>query len=229
MKTVGIIGGLGPEATAKFYLDLVSACSKQDQQGRPSILIYSVPLPIEVEKECIIDAQNVEKCIPFLIKAARTLEKGGADFLVMPCNSLHVFIKEIREAVNIPVLSIIDETIKNLKTQNIKEVGILATSITINKNLYKNQLNDNGINQVALEGIEQTRLGKIIYNLVIGRHTRSDKQLLKKITEILINKGIKTIILACTDLQLLAPFNHGIKIIDTMQILADAVVREMIE
>lgn len=228
MKTVGIIGGLGPEATAKFYLEIISACSNRGEQTHPPILIYSVPLPLQIEKECIIKAQNEESCIPFLIQAAKTLERGGADFLVMPCNSLHVFIEEIRKAVKIPVLSIVEETVKFLKNHNIKQVGILATSITINRRLYKSQLNDRGINEVIPNDQDQAKLGQIIYNLVIGKYTNEDKQAFDEIIKSLLEKEIKSIILACTDLQLLTPQHTDIKIFDTMQILVNATVQEMI-
>lgn len=228
MRTVGIIGGLGPEATSKFYLEIISACSNRDEQIHPPILIYSVPLPLQIEKECIVKGQSEEKCIPYLIQAAKTLEQGGADFLVMPCNSLHVFIEEIRRAVKIPVLSIVEETVKFLKTQNIKEVGILATSITINRELYKSQLNTQGINEVIPNEQDQAKLGQIIYNLVIGKYTNADKQAFDEIIKSFLEKGVKSIILACTDLQLLTPQHPKIKIYDTMQILVNSTINEMV-
>lgn len=228
MKTVGIIGGLGPEATAKFYLEIISACSNRGEQAHPPILIYSVPLSLQIEKECIVKGQSEEKCVPYLIQAAKTLEQGGADFLVMPCNSLHVFIEEIRKAVKIPVLSIVEETIKFLKSQNIKQVGILATSITINRGLYKSQLKAQSINEVTPNDQDQAKLGQIIYNLVIDKYTDGDKQIFDEIIESLVNKKVESIILACTDLQLLASRHTKVKIFDTMQILVDATVQEII-
>lgn len=228
MKTAGIIGGLGPEATTKFYLEIISACLNRGEHIHPPILIYSVPLPLQIEKECIVKGQSEEKCIPFLIQAAKTLELGGADFLVMPCNSLHVFIDKIRQAVKIPVLSIIEETVKFLKKQNIKDVGILATSITINRGLYKLKLNGHDIKEIVPDNQDQARLGQIIYNLVIGTYTNTDKQAFDEITNNLIKKGAESIVLACTDLQLLSPQHSKVKVFDTMQILVDATVQEII-
>lgn len=229
MKTVGIIGGLGPEATAKFYLEIVSACSDLKEQSHPPILIYNVPLPLQLEKECIVEAKNEEKCLPFLIQAAKILEKGGADFLVMPCNSLHIFIEEIRKAVKIPVLSIVEETVKFLKKQNIKDVGILATSITINRGLYQIRLNGHDIKEIVPNSQDQAKLGQIIYNLVIGNYTDTDKHIFDQITDSLVKKGAESIILACTDLQLLTPQHTKVRIFDTMQILVNSTVREMIK
>ena len=228
MKTVGIIGGLGPEATAKFYLEIVSACSDLGEQTHPPILIYNVPLPLQLEKECIVKAKNEEKCLPFLIQAAKILEKGGADFLVMPCNSLHIFIEEIRRAIKIPVLSIIEETVKFLKDKKIKKVGILATSITINRELYKLKLNDHVIKEIVPDSQDQAKLGQIIYNLVIGNYTETDKQALDEITDSLVKKGAESIILACTDLQLLSPKHIKVRIFDTMEILVNSTINEMV-
>ena len=107
MKTVGIIGGLGPETTSEFYLELIFSCQKFNKVNRTPILIYIVPLPYDIEEDAIARSKGEERCVPFILDAAKSLERAGADFLVMPCNSLHTFIKEIRSAVKIPVFSIV--------------------------------------------------------------------------------------------------------------------------
>ena len=122
MKTVGIIGGLGPETTSEFYLDVVFSCQKINKTARPSIIISSVPLPYCIEEDAIIKSIGIERIMPFLIKEAERLQKAGADFIVMPCNSLHVFIEDIRKSVSIPVLSIVEETVKFLKDNNIQYI-----------------------------------------------------------------------------------------------------------
>lgn len=229
MKTVGIIGGLGSETTAEFYQEIVSAFSKRGEESHPPVLMYSVPLPLQLERECILQAQNERKCLPFLVDAAQILEKGGADFLVMPCNSLHLFIEEIRNSVQIPVLSAIEETVNVLKNNNNKTVGVLATSITINNGLYKNALGSNGIRYVVLGDIDQDKLGQIIYRLVTNKYDEGDKKELDEIINNLCKEDLDSIILACTDLQILNPYHDKVKILDTMRILLDATVREMIK
>lgn len=229
MKTVGIIGGLGPETTAELYQEIVSGFIKKDKAEHPSILIYSVPLSLKTEKECIIEARNTEKCLPDLINAAQILQKGGADFLVLACNSLHIFIDEIRESVQIPVLSTIEETVKVLKRQVSKRVGVLATSITINNRLYKDQFKTNDIDDLTLSDKDQNTLNQIIYHLVTGDYNDGDKEKLDNIINDLSKKNIDSIILACTDLQLLKPHHDKVEIFDTMQILANAIIREMMD
>ena len=122
MKTIGIIGGLGPETTSEFYLRLIFKSYQKNKIQRPPILMWSIPMEYKIENDLIQSATGEERYIPYLIEAAKRLESGGADFLVVPCNSVHIFIEEIRKAVGIPVLSIVEETANFLKEQNIEKV-----------------------------------------------------------------------------------------------------------
>lgn len=229
MKTVGIIGGLGPETTSEFYLELIFSCQKLNKVNRPPILIYSVPLPYDIEEDVTARGKGEERCIPFILEAAKKLEKAGADFVVMPCNSLHAFIENIRSAIKIPVLSIVEETTKFLKKENISEVGIISTSITLNKKLYENSFMANGIKQIAPDDFQQAKIGKMIHNLVSNRYGNKDREELIKVINDFETKRNYHVILACTDLQLLKPHHPRLKIYDTMKIFAEATVQEILK
>ena len=224
MKTVGIIGGLGPETTARFYLEIIFSSYGKTKDHRPPVLLWNIPLPYKIEEDLITKAKGEERYIPFLVEAAQRLEKGGADFLVMPCNSLHIFIEDIRKAVNIPVLSILEETAKFLKEKSINGVGIIATSTTLKGKLYEKCLTDVGIKQVIPDDFQQAKIGTIINNLVLNRQTTSDREEIQKIIDDFSQKGVKTVILACTDLQLLIPRHDEVALYDTMKIFAEATV-----
>jgi aspartate racemase len=229
MKTVGIIGGLGPETTSEFYLDLVFSCYKKHNISRPGIVISSVPLPYKIEEDLILNNKNIERYIPYLVKEAEKLELSGVDFIVMPCNSLHVFIEKIRKAVKIPVLSIIEETVKFMKQNKFTKVGIVSTSATIQNKLYEDAFEKNNINYVTPDDFQQAKLGKFILNLVNGKHKNSDREELIKIIDDFNNKNVDCVALACTDLQLLIPNHSNLKIFDTMKILVDATVNRILE
>lgn len=229
MKTVGIIGGLGPETTSEFYLELIFSSYEKNKENRPPILVWNVPLPYKIEEDLITKSEGEERYIPFLIEAAQRLEKGGADFLVMPCNSLHIFIDQIRHAVKIPVLSILEETAKFLKEKQVTEVGILATTTTLKSKLYEDKLNEVGVKQVIPDDFQQAKIGKIINNLVLSRHNNKDREELLGIIKSFSEKGVETVILACTDLQLLIPQFPKMKIYDTMKIFAQATVTEFLK
>ncbi len=227
MKTVGIIGGVGPETTAEFYLELIFGSFEKNKTQRPPILIWNIPLEYKIEEDLLIKNEGEERYIPFLIEGARRLEKAGADFLVMPCNSLHIFIEEIRSAVQIPVFSIVEETAKFLADRKISEVGILATSTTISKKLYESALGQKKIAQLLPDDFEQAKIGQIINNIVLNRHANKDREQFLVIVENL-SKRVDNIILACTDLQLLIPSSEKVKIYDTMKIFADATVDKIL-
>lgn len=228
MKTVGIIGGLGPETTSEFYLDIVFSCQKKDKTARPAIIISSVPLPYQIEEDAIAKNIGIERILPFLTKEAERLEKAGADFIVMPCNSLHIFIKEIRKTVSVPVLSIVEETVKFLEKNNLKKVGIVSTSATIKNKLYENAFAENNIGYVAPDEFQQAKMGKFILNLVTGQQKNKDREELISIINDFGDKDVDCVILACTDLQLLIPQHPTIKIFDTMKIFADATVENIL-
>src|SRR3989344_3167462 len=229
MKTVGIIGGLGPETTSEFYLDIVFSCQKLEKSARPHIIISSVPLPYQIEEDAISKNIGIERCLPFLINEAKRLEKSGADFIVMPCNSLHVFIEDIRKSVKVPVLSIVEETVKFLQQEKMKKVGIVSTSATIKNKLYENAFAEKNIAYVEPDDFAQAKMGKFILNLVTGQQKNQDREELIKIINEFENKDVDCVILACTDLQLLIPSHSNLKIYDTMKILANATVQEILK
>jgi len=229
MRTAGIIGGLGPETTAQFYQEVIFDSFQQYKVGRPPLLIWSIPLEYQIEEDLITKAEGEERYIPYLQDAAKRLENGGADFIVIPCNSVHIFINEVRQAVRIPVLSIVEETAAFLKNKDIHEIGLLATKSTVSKQLYQLPLDNNQISIVLPDELDQDKIGNLINNLVINRYDDKDRAELLQIIDRLSNKGIKNVVLACTDLQLLTPKHDHVDIYDSMAILADATVREILK
>jgi len=228
MKTLGVIGGLGPETTSKFYLEVVSLCYQKDKNSRPPILLWSVPIKLEIEKDLITKAVGEERYLTYLVDAAKRLEAGGADFIVIPCNSVHIFIKEIRVSVRIPVLSIVEETVSFLKKKGITSVGILATSSTLKHRIYQSNFEKAGIDLVPLENSDQQKLGEIINNLVLGNYSDKEKDNLIQMITTFSEKGTKAVILACTDLQLVINGVKNIQVFDTMKILALAAVERIL-
>lgn len=188
----------------------------------------SVPLPFQIEKDLIEKNEGSERYIPFLITEAKRLEQSGAEFIVMPCNSLHVFIKEIRASVNIPVLSIVEETVKFLQKNNFKKAGIVSTSATIKNKLYEQAFEKADIGYETPDPYQQEKMGKYIMNLVSGMQSNKDREGLIEIINDFENKKVEVVILACTDLQLLIPTHPRLRIFDTMKIFADATVDKIL-
>lgn len=228
LKSVGVIGGLGPETTAEFYLQTIFGCQKLNTEQRPLILISSVPLLFEIERDLIATNEGKERYIPFLVKEAKRLEKAGVSFLVMPCNSLHVFIEQIKNSVDIPVLSIVDETVRYIRKNNFKKVGLISTSATVKNSVYENVFKKENIDFIVPNGLQRAEMDKIIQRLVNGIHLNNDREIILNVIESLKQLGADSVALACTDLQLLLPMSDSVPVFDTMKVLSDATVREII-
>lgn len=225
MKTVGIIGGLGPETTANFFLEVLSLCFKTNKIRRPSMLIHNVPMFFKLEENFIKHSVGKKQFSGILINSAKMLEKGGADFIVIPCNTAHIFIEEIRKSVNIPVLSIVEETVDFLEKNNKKKIGLLATPATVRSKLFDDILENNGIKIDLPEKSEQDEIGVIVNKILKNNHTEKDKLKLLEIVNNLSDED--AIVLACTDLHILIPPDPKRKIFDTMHILAISVARKL--
>jgi aspartate racemase len=229
MKTLGIIGGVGPASTAEFYLKISYDCQKRNHVSRPNIVIGSVPAPYKVEREMIL--QNVNNYTPLLLAEAKRLQNADADFLVMPCNTLHCDIEAIRGATTIPVISIVDTSIAYIRDEKYKKVGLLATAATVKRNIYSDVFEENNIEFILPSVHEQSILNELIVNLVDGRCLENNRQFVHGVIDRLKSQGADCIALACTELQLLKPEEDrdDLPIFDTMSILAEATVDEILK
>jgi aspartate racemase len=226
MKTrevVGIIGGLGPDATAEMYLDLQDRARRANLSHRPNILISSVPLDFQEEEQCINGEQSTQILVPLLTSSAQDLERGGATFIVMACNTLHAHIQEIRASVSIPVISIIEETVRAIQLADIHSVGILSTEATLSQGLYTQGLSQANIVIHTPSASEQKEINKVINHLVQSKGQEGDYSVLQKASKNLENAGAEAIVFACTDfygINLNLP--KHILTIDTLSILAES-------
>jgi aspartate racemase len=170
-KTIGIIGGMGPEATADIFTKIINLTPAEQDSDHIHILIDNNPqIPSRVQ--AIL--HNGESPIPELIRMAKSLEKSGADFLIIPCNTASYYINDIRKHVSIPVVSIVEETskyiFKNFNQHNI--IGLLGTEMTVRLGLYQKELVKNGINLICKDHhcniVEQLQTSVEEYKRFIG-------------------------------------------------------------
>lgn len=228
MKTLGILGGVGPQTTSKVYLSIIESIRKNNESNYPPIIIYNLPFPFVIEEEAIIQGKNSEKMIPYLVEGAKILEKAGANFIVLPCNTLHKYTNEIKESIKIAFLSILEETALYLSHKKIKAVGILATQTTVDSEIYSNVLKNNGITTFYPNVNEQNEINKIIIELLNGEKNILYSKKINEICNSLKAKGAEVLLLACTDLQLIISNVHSsMPIIDTTEILIQASIREL--
>ena len=223
-KTVGIIGGMGPEATVDFMAKVIKKTPAQIDQQHLHMLVDNNP-QIPNRLDAILN--NGQTPGPILAQIALQLEKWGADILAMPCNTAHYYFSEVERAVQIPVLSIIDETIKVLKEKNVNSVGLLASAGTLKTRLYHNKLEAANIKVVIPSEAYQEKVTQSIYALKRGDYLKA-RMFNQELVDHIVGKNAEAVILGCTELPIV--FNDrdedSITFYDPTEILAEAVVRE---
>jgi aspartate racemase len=199
MKTIGIIGGMGPLATVHLYERIVLRTKALRDQDHIRVLIDSNTNIPDRTKAIISDGEDptVE-----LIKSAKILENSGVDFLIMPCNTAHYFINTIQEAVNIPFVNMVEETVKYTEKKFGKDtvVGILATDGTIKSKIYENYYANLGIKTVVPEKT-QTDVMKFIYDVIKKGNYNEGTSLMFSAVEELKEMGATSFLLGCTELS----------------------------
>lgn len=202
--TIGILGGMGPEATNDLYREIINCTSATKDQEHIPVLINSNP-KIPDRTDAIL--YNGENPVTMLAETAKNLEEAGADFIVIPCNTSHYFINDLRALINIPIVSMIDETVSFIKKNypDIKNIGLLATTGTVKSKIYHDAFAKKGIEVVSLEDPEQEQLVMAaIYGekgIKSGEKKIAQKKL-RKASVILTSKGAQAIIMACTEIPL---------------------------
>jgi len=158
--------------------------------------------------------------LPILKESIKRLNRVKVDFIVIPCNTTHIFIEELRECSSIPIISIIDETLKLVEKKGYKKVGLLATTKTVGNKLYEMSSKTYGIKVILPTKTEQNKISHIILNILNYKTSNKDKEILKSIINSLIRRGAEAIILGCTDLQLLLKESlFKVELLDSMEIL----------
>ena len=229
-KTIGILGGMGPHSSAVFYLDIIDEYLKYEKNTRPSILLWNVPLNLEKEEKFIENGEFKDYYLDKLIDGANHLKEGRADFVTIPCNTVHIFFSKLEQKVDIKFLSIIKETTEYLVKNNVKKILLLATSTTIKNKLYSKALEEAGIEVYIPDEYDQLKIDNTIVNLVNSKEAINDKKVLDEIIYKFKAKGITNLLLACTDLQIIIKQeDYQMKIYDTMKILVSATVKQAIQ
>ncbi len=220
-KTIGILGGMGAEATVDLYMGIwkyfqENFNAKYDYEF-PPVIIYSVPIPDVVES-----LQNEEETLRMLQDTALTLEKAGCAFIVIACNTVQFLLDKIRSSVTIPIIGIAEVTAKYLTGKGYKRIGILATKATIEKGVYNEALSINNIELMSPSKDDQQVVTKVIMNQLAGKATQEDTEALKGVINNLSSQGAQGIILACTDLPLvISQKDSEVPIIDCTRLYAD--------
>ncbi|MFT7042554.1 MAG: aspartate racemase [Candidatus Azotimanducaceae bacterium] len=220
--TLGIMGGMGPAATVDFFSEIVARTpASSDQDHIPIIVLHSPGMPDRQSHD-----QQQQRIISRNLRImAEKLEMAGADLIALPCNTAHVYIEQAREAVSIPFLHIVDETVSKL-LPDAMNIAILGTTFCLESNLYQTRIARAAKQSLIPTRLEQDTLMRAIYKIKHGRDIEGARDSIIEITNQLTKRGADTVIAACTEIPLVVQqSDFVVPLLSSTAILAEASIR----
>lgn len=221
---IGVIGGMGPQASAEFYRLLIEG-AKQRYGARknddfPEILIDSVPVP-----DFLSDTREMEKAAVMLEDRIRRLATYGATYISVACNTACLLSRRLQKQISVPFISVVDEVAKEVSLHRTR-VLLLASPISLRLELYQNAMSQRGVSCVVPPKIYHRDIEKIIRGVIEGGDRPVLMKKLVRITEdIVVNEYVDGIVLGCTELSFVFPVNYPIPVYNSLSILAESLLK----
>jgi len=225
-KAVGIIGGMGPDATLELMRRVMDATPAQDDPDHIRMLVDNNP-KIPSRLKAILDNSG-DNPGPVIAKMAKGLEQAGADFLVMPCNTVHYYLDYVEQAVEIPVWNLIRLSLSYIHEHYpVKRVGILASTASQQINLFGPVLEEFGLEAVYPDQATQALVMQVIMAVKAGQ--LSDALVDEYNHQIAQMPDVELYLLGCSELSVARKRHHQqVPVVDALQVLAEAIVAECI-
>jgi aspartate racemase len=208
MKTIGLLGGMSWESTVSYY-EFVNEGVKNKLGGLHSakVVLYSVDFD-EIEK--LQHSGDWEGTALILTDAAKKIQAGGADFLLICTNTMHKVADKIQASINIPIVHIADATAESLAARGVKKAGLLGTKFTMGEDFYKERLKAGfGLEVLVPYEKDQNIVHNIIYSeLCLGDVKEDSRKSVLDIIDSLGRAGAEAVILGCTEIALLVQQEH---------------------
>ncbi len=225
-QAVGVIGGVGPMATVYYMQRVIEMTKAGCDQDHINMLVFNdCDIP---DRTAFITEQSSDNPLPVMVEDAKRLEAAGCDFVVIPCNTAHYFYDELQQAVQIPVVNIVEETIRYAKARipDLQTVGIMATTGTIVTGTYQTYAERAGLTSVIPDEEGQAALMHMIYDGVKAGQPVSRAEF-DAVADALRAQGAGCLILGCTELSVLKrdlPIDDP-DVLDSIDVLASETVR----
>lgn len=225
-KVVGILGGMGPESTVDFFSKVIKATPAQKDQDHLRIIIDNNPkIPDRTLALLGKDKSPLEE----LKATIQNLKRAGAELIAIPCNTAHYYYDELQESVNTPIINMISETVKYIHREfpHIKKIGLIATTGTIKMGIYHKAIKE--MELIIPSGAAQEKVMETIYGEqgIKAGYGGNPRKYILEVTEALVKGGAEAVLIGCTEVSLVLNQNDlSVPLIDPLQILAEAVVRE---
>lgn len=222
MKKLGVIGGLGPMATAFFMQMVIEMTDAAVDQEHIEMYIHNCP-SIPDRTGYILGKSSENPCRP-MSEVGKNLATNGAEVIAIPCVTANYFYRELSEAIPVPIINIIEETGAYLSARGIKSVGLMATDGTVSSRLFQGILETAGIHVILPDEDGQKDVMHLIYeNVKASKPVELNR--FERVSEELRTKGAEVLILGCTELSMIRrDYKIGAGYLDVMQLLAKCAV-----
>lgn len=222
-KAIGIIGGMGPEASVYLYKMLIELSIREfgaeNNDQFPEIVLDSVPVP-----DFISSNEKKEEALQMLLGRVTQLNKLDLSCLSIACNTVHVLLPQLQSISSLPFVSMIDAVVEQVVKDDIKIIGILGTPSTLKSKLYEIKLHQAKIKTISANKKDFFILEKAIRGVIAGTADKGDINNVKKIADNLVEQGAEGIILGCTELPLVFPILYQKPVYNSVEILARALL-----
>lgn len=229
MKTIGLIGGMSWESTVTYY-QIINEYVKEKLGGLHSaqILLYSVDF---AEIEACQSKEDWEKSADILGAAAKSLEKAGADFILICTNTMHKVVPQIQKMISIPIIHIADATADILISNHISTVALLGTKYTMSQDFYKERLIAKGISVIVPDKDDIDTVNRVIYDeLCLGIISDTSRTQYQEIIKKMKARDAQGVILGCTEIGLLINQKDSVlPVFDTTQIHGQRAAMESLD
>ncbi len=214
-KTLGILGGMGPMATVRFYELLTEhTLAEKDSDHLDIIITSSASTP---DRTDFILGKSMASPAPKMCEDAKKLRAAGAEVIAVPCNTAQFFHSSISDALDVPVLNIVEITSRHVAARGFKCAGILATEGSVKIGAYKNVLADLGVDCINPPEHIQALVSSVIFDYVKAGKAGGEA-VFAEISDYMLSHGCDCLILGCTELPLAAPKNDP-RLIDSLETL----------
>jgi aspartate racemase len=226
-QMIGILGGMGPEASSYFYHLLIEIAQEKykavQDTDYPPMVIYNMPLN-DFDETGIVDAESVKAQ---LVEGVKKLEEFGAKYIVIACNTVHQFYEEMQRTVSVPIINIVTETAAEAARRGYKNVLLLSSESTNREGLYKQACKNAGVASVSVNDSDQAVLNEIILHVMAGTQGTADVRAVDAIIGKLEGPA-DAVLLGCTELPLaVREGDLDVPVLNSNRIVLEAVLAKV--
>jgi aspartate racemase len=231
MKKIGIIGGMGPEATIDYYTEIINAFKNEEGDlNYPEIIIYSVNLS---EFISLMKGKKYDQATTLLLEKIDGLKRAGAEFAVLSANTPHLLFDRIKEKCGIPMISIVEAACNESIKIGYKRAGLIGTGFTMEASFFPDVFKKQGIDVIIPDKKDCDLINHWLFTEIeLGIFKDDTRQMLIAIIEKMVQKQhIDSMILGCTEFPLILKesFYAGIPMLNTTKVHVDAIVKYCVE